>query len=62
MLGGLGSLQGAFVGGLLLGVVEALSGGLISSHFKDAVSFVILLLVLFCRPQGMMGKARIEKV
>jgi branched-chain amino acid transport system permease protein len=62
MLGGLGSLQGAFVGGLLLGVLEALSGGLISSHFKDAVSFVILLLVLFCRPQGMLGKARIEKV
>lgn len=62
MLGGLGSLQGAFLGGLLLGVVEALAGGLISSHFKDAVSFVLLLLVLFYRPRGMLGKAEIDKV
>ncbi len=62
MLGGLGSLHGAFLGGLLLGVVEALTGTLISSHFKDAVSFILLLLVLFLRPHGMLGKAEINKV
>lgn len=62
MLGGLGSLHGALLGGLLLGVAEALAGGLISSHFKDAVSFILLLLVLFIRPNGLMGKADISKV
>ena len=62
MLGGLGSLQGALLGGLLLGVIEALAGGLLSSHFKDALSFVLLLLVLFYRPQGLLGKAEINKV
>ena len=62
MLGGIGSLQGAFVGGLLLGVIEALAGGFISSHFKDAVSFILLLLILFARPRGLFGKAAITKV
>ncbi len=62
MLGGLGSLHGAFIGGLLLGITEAMAGGLISSQFKDAVSFILLLLVLFLRPNGIMGKAVITKV
>src|SRR3546814_19758821 len=62
ILGGLGSLHGAFLAGLLLGIAESLTGGLVSSHFKDAVSFVLLLLVLFLRPQGIFGKAEISKV
>lgn len=62
MLGGLGSLHGAFIGGILLGVAEALAGGLISSQFKDAVSFILLLLVLFLRPNGLLGKEVITKV
>lgn len=62
MLGGLGNLHGALLGGLLLGVAEALAGGLLSSHFKDAVSFVLLLLILFVRPHGLLGKADINKV
>jgi branched-chain amino acid transport system permease protein len=62
MLGGLGSLQGALLGGVLLGVIEALGGGLISSQYKDALSFIVLLLVLFYRPQGLLGKAEINKV
>ncbi|MBP6018687.1 MAG: branched-chain amino acid ABC transporter permease [Burkholderiaceae bacterium] len=62
MLGGLGSLHGALLGGLLLGIVESLAGGLISSHFKEAVSFVLLLLVLFLRPKGILGKADVTKV
>lgn len=62
MLGGLGSLHGALLGGLVLGVVEALAGGLISSHFKEAVAFILLLLVLFLRPKGLLGKADINKV
>jgi branched-chain amino acid transport system permease protein len=62
MLGGLGSLHGALLGGLLLGAVESLAGGLISSHFKEAVSFILLLLILFLRPKGILGKAEITKV
>jgi len=62
MLGGLGSLTGAMVGGLLLGVAESLAGGKLSSHFKDAVAFVVLLLVLVKWPNGLLGRGQIEKV
>ena len=56
MLGGVGNLYGAVVGGLLLGILEALSGGFISTKFKDAMAFLVLLLVLFWRPAGLLGK------
>jgi branched-chain amino acid transport system permease protein len=56
VLGGLGSSWGGVMGGLLLGVVEALTSGLISSGYRDAVAFLILLLVLFFRPQGLVGR------
>jgi branched-chain amino acid transport system permease protein len=62
MLGGLGSLPGALAGGVLLGTLEALAGGLISSHFKDAVAFVALLLTLFWRPSGLFGRGEVERV
>jgi branched-chain amino acid transport system permease protein len=62
MLGGLGSLPGALAGGLALGLLESLSSGLISSAFKDAVAFVVLLLVLFVRPAGLLGKGQVERV
>ncbi|NML97484.1 branched-chain amino acid ABC transporter permease [Paraburkholderia sp. RP-4-7] len=62
MLGGLGNLYGAGLGGLVLGLIEALAGGYLSSQFKDAVSFVILLLVLIVRPQGLFGKPDIVKI
>lgn len=62
MLGGMGSLYGAVVGGLLLGVLEALSGGLISSQWKDATAFCVLLLVLFLRPSGLFGAASSVRV
>ncbi|MCW5770033.1 MAG: creatininase family protein [Rhodospirillaceae bacterium] len=55
MLGGLGSLYGAAAGGLLLGLLEAMASGYISSQFKDAVAFLVLLLVLFWRPTGLFG-------
>ena len=62
MLGGLGSLPGALLGGVLMGTLEALAGGLISSHFKDAVAFVALLLTLFLRPSGLLGRGTVERV
>ncbi len=55
VLGGLGSPLGAVVAGFLIGVVEALGAGLISSGFKDALSLVILLLVLYIKPSGIFG-------
>ena len=53
MIGGLGSLWGAFAGGLLLGILESLGAGLISSGLKDAIAFVLLLLILYIRPGGL---------
>jgi len=55
IIGGLGSLMGGVLGGLVLGVAEALATGLISSGYRDAVAFLLLLVVLFLRPQGLVG-------
>ncbi|MCF8475775.1 MAG: branched-chain amino acid ABC transporter permease [Pseudolabrys sp.] len=62
MLGGIGSAPGAVVGGLLLGMIEALSAGYLSSNYKDAVAFLIILVVLVGMPQGLFGRAKIERV
>jgi branched-chain amino acid transport system permease protein len=62
MLGGLGNIYGAVVGGLLLGVLESLSAGLISSQYKDAVAFLLLLIVLFLRPAGLLGRSHDARV
>jgi branched-chain amino acid transport system permease protein len=56
ILGGFGSFPGAIMGGLGLGLLESLSAGYISSAYKDVVAFVVLLLVLFVRPKGLLGK------
>ena len=61
-LGGLGSGAGAIVGGLLLGVVEAMTAGYISSAYKDAMPFVLILLILFFLPQGLFGKKTTDRV
>jgi branched-chain amino acid transport system permease protein len=58
ILGGLGSILGGVLGGLVIGVAEALASGLISSGYRDAVAFLILLVVLFLRPQGLVGTRR----
>jgi branched-chain amino acid transport system permease protein len=62
MLGGMGSAFGAVVGGLLLGLLEAFSAGYISSNYKDAVAFLVILAVLFVVPQGLLGRAQVERV
>ncbi|HET7806232.1 MAG TPA: branched-chain amino acid ABC transporter permease [Pseudolabrys sp.] len=62
MLGGIGSAPGAVVGGILIGMCEALAAGYLSSNYKDAVAFLIILIVLIAIPQGLFGKAKIERV
>ena len=62
MLGGIGSAPGAVVGGLLIGMIEALTAGYISSNYKDAVAFLIILVVLIFIPQGLFGRAKVERV
>lgn len=61
-LGGLGSGVGAIVGGLLLGLVEAMTAGYISSDYKDAVAFSMIILVLFFMPRGLFGSRIVERV
>ncbi len=62
IIGGMSSGASTVIGGLILGVLESLGAGLISSGYKDAIAFIILLLILFIRPQGLFGKADSERV
>jgi branched-chain amino acid transport system permease protein len=64
VLGGIGNIPGAMVGGLLLGLIEALgagyigdlTGGVLGSHYQDVFAFIILVAVLIFRPQGLLGE------
>ena len=62
VLGGIGSLPGAMLGGLLIGVIEALWSGYFSIAYKDVAVFGILILVLVLRPSGLLGRPALEKV
>ena len=62
ILGGLNSLPGAIVGGLILGVAEALAGGLISVAFKNTLAFLIIIVVLLFRPEGLLGTEFVERI
>lgn len=61
ILGGLGSFAGAICGGLILGLIESLGAGLLSSGYKDAYALIVLLAVLFLRPSGIMGNLEVSK-
>lgn len=62
ILGGLGSIPGAIAGGLVFGIIEALSSGFISSSWTKGIAFVVLLIVLMIKPSGIVGETTIEKV
>ncbi len=62
IIGGLSGGIGILMGGLLLGILESLGAGLISSGYKDAIAFIILLLILFLRPQGLFSRGETERV
>ena len=62
ILGGLNSLPGAIVGGLILGVAESLAGGYITVAFKNTLAFVVIIGVLLIRPEGLLGEEFIERV
>lgn len=62
VFGGIGSIPGAFIGGLLLGILETLAKAYISSQMSDAIVFLVLIIVLLIRPTGLLGKKISEKV
>ena len=62
VLGGIGSIPGAVLGGLLIGISEVMTVGYLSSTYRDAIAFGILILVLILRPQGLLGRVHKEKV
>ncbi len=62
VVGGLGNSVGAVVAGILVGILEALGGGYISSHYMDAIALLILLVVLFIRPSGIFGSSEASRL
>ena len=60
--GGIGSIPGALIGGILLGVIETLGRAYISSQLSDAIVFAVLIIVLLVKPTGLLGKQVQEKV
>ena len=62
VLGGIGSIPGAMLGGLILGIVEKLTQAYIDPNYVDAIVFAILIIVLLIKPSGLLGKKRNDKV
>jgi branched-chain amino acid transport system permease protein len=62
ILGGIGNIPGAMLGGILLGVIEAMGAAYVSLAYKDAIAFVVLILILIVRPTGLLGERVAEKV
>ena len=62
VLGGIGNVPGAMIGGLVIGIIESFVGGSQFSNYRDAIAFVILIVILLFRPSGLFGKYQPEKV
>ena len=62
ILGGIGNIPGAMLGGFFLGIIEALAAGYISMAWKDAIAFVVLIIILIIRPTGILGERTADKL
>lgn len=62
MLGGVGNFWGAFFGGIILGVAESMAGAYVGTAFRDAMGYIVIVIVLMFRPQGLFGTKKAEKV
>jgi branched-chain amino acid transport system permease protein len=62
VLGGIGNIPGAALGGIIIGVVETYVGGSAWSSYRDAIAFAILIFILLFKPSGLLGKVEVEKV
>ena len=62
LMSGVGNFYGAFLGGILLGVAETFAGAYIGSASKEALGYIVIVLVLVFRPNGLLGKKKVEKV
>ncbi len=62
VLGGIGSIPGAMLGGIVLGLVESFGASYISSEYKDAYAFVVLIIILLVKPEGLLGRRSEEKI
>jgi branched-chain amino acid transport system permease protein len=62
VLGGIGNLPGAALGGVIIGVTETLVSGYVSSTYRDAIAFAVLILILLVKPSGLLGKKEVDKV
>jgi branched-chain amino acid transport system permease protein len=61
-VGGIGNIPGAVLGGMIMGISEVMVVGYISSSYRDAIAFVLLIAILLFRPSGLLGKHQAEKV
>lgn len=62
ILGGIGSIPGSVIGGFIIGIIESLGAGYLSSEYRDAYAFLVMIIILIVRPSGIMGAKRIDKV
>ncbi|MGE5484484.1 MAG: branched-chain amino acid ABC transporter permease [Ignavibacteriales bacterium] len=62
VVGGIGSIPGSYLGGYLIGILETMGAGYVSSNYKDAIAFVLLVLILLFKPSGLLGRGIQEKV
>lgn len=62
VIGGIGNIPGALIGGFFIGIAESMVSGYLSSTYRDALSFFLLIIILLIKPEGLLGKRQIEKV
>jgi branched-chain amino acid transport system permease protein len=62
VVGGIGNIPGAVIGGFLIGLAEQFTAGYLSPEYRDAITFLLLIVILIFKPEGILGVVRVEKV